>query len=655
MPYKHPELHSNSPYYDDFDDNKNFLKILFKPGYSVQARELTQLQSILQSQISKFADHVFLDGSQIIGGKTNISPANFVRVERLLSADDGTLLTTTADSYLQSITRTQTSYDDDQLQTNQILNTVRKTQLEILKYDAETGEYATDPAGTVLLLHYDASGYSSEDNYTVLFFMAITGADDLIAPEDLLKVKNEDVYFKIISPSYDSINKIYSVPPFGTANLVSVDDGIFYLDGLFVKNYNQIIAPYYDSTYEVGSSVAYYEDKNLYDICEPNVRLYTYPSVRIGLQANKTSVTANSDPTLRDPSTGFYNANAPGADRYVISLQLTQLPFDPQSIEVENYSNSDFIQVVRLVDGKADWIRRLTNYSEILELFARRTYDESGSYTVRPFGLEVKNHYRNDVYEVFVKSPDPTFAVGSYVFSQTGINPFVSGFDFTEYGVLEVLSIIPYEELKSETGVTGYLVTMKSKSPKRVSFNITPDLDGYGLLNFRPSENVATNTIRVKLKSYNIDPTGTYSPQDLPAGDESKMVLAVQPGKAYVYGYEYENYNTKNVDYLKKDVESQKQEDITLDSFNLIGNYVIGSFVEDSSPVTVEWEKLPKFKLNSEDLMILVMEQGENTSVTAPIYGWSPFKLWTSDSTKYMKGLSETTRKYESVLFVSNA
>ena len=40
-----------SPYYDDFDSTKNFYKILFRPGFSVQARELSQLQTILQKQI----------------------------------------------------------------------------------------------------------------------------------------------------------------------------------------------------------------------------------------------------------------------------------------------------------------------------------------------------------------------------------------------------------------------------------------------------------------------------------------------------------------------------------------------------------------------------------------------------------------------------
>ena len=40
-----------SPYFDDFDPQSNYYKVLFKPGYPVQARELTTLQSILQNQV----------------------------------------------------------------------------------------------------------------------------------------------------------------------------------------------------------------------------------------------------------------------------------------------------------------------------------------------------------------------------------------------------------------------------------------------------------------------------------------------------------------------------------------------------------------------------------------------------------------------------
>ena len=51
------------PYYDDYDSSKNFHRVLFRPAYSVQARELTQLQTILQNQITKFGEHIFQNGS----------------------------------------------------------------------------------------------------------------------------------------------------------------------------------------------------------------------------------------------------------------------------------------------------------------------------------------------------------------------------------------------------------------------------------------------------------------------------------------------------------------------------------------------------------------------------------------------------------------
>ena len=40
-----------SPYYDDYDENKKFHRVLFKPAVALQARELTQLQTILQKQV----------------------------------------------------------------------------------------------------------------------------------------------------------------------------------------------------------------------------------------------------------------------------------------------------------------------------------------------------------------------------------------------------------------------------------------------------------------------------------------------------------------------------------------------------------------------------------------------------------------------------
>src|SRR5574343_533196 len=57
------------PYHDDYDGKKDFHQVLFKPGIPVQARELTQTQSILQNQISRFGDHIFNNGSRVSGAK----------------------------------------------------------------------------------------------------------------------------------------------------------------------------------------------------------------------------------------------------------------------------------------------------------------------------------------------------------------------------------------------------------------------------------------------------------------------------------------------------------------------------------------------------------------------------------------------------------
>ena len=53
------QLNTNvPPYHDDFDPLKNYYKVLYKPGYPVQARELTTAQSILQDQIEVLAQRI---------------------------------------------------------------------------------------------------------------------------------------------------------------------------------------------------------------------------------------------------------------------------------------------------------------------------------------------------------------------------------------------------------------------------------------------------------------------------------------------------------------------------------------------------------------------------------------------------------------------
>ena len=70
-----------APYYDDFDENKNFHRILFKPSLAVQARELTQMQTILQNQIDRFGEHIFSEGSLVSGGTNNFNNSyHFIKI-----------------------------------------------------------------------------------------------------------------------------------------------------------------------------------------------------------------------------------------------------------------------------------------------------------------------------------------------------------------------------------------------------------------------------------------------------------------------------------------------------------------------------------------------------------------------------------------------
>ena len=48
-----------APYFDDFDKDDNFVRTLFRPGFAIQARELTALQSQLQDQITQHGNHMF--------------------------------------------------------------------------------------------------------------------------------------------------------------------------------------------------------------------------------------------------------------------------------------------------------------------------------------------------------------------------------------------------------------------------------------------------------------------------------------------------------------------------------------------------------------------------------------------------------------------
>lgn len=108
---------NTSPYYDDYDEDKNYYRILFRPSVAVQARELTQLQTMLQTQIDRFGEHVFKEGSLVLGGQSVINDSyRYLRVKDNNSLSQNVTISnfanTTLTSNISGVTATVLGYQN---------------------------------------------------------------------------------------------------------------------------------------------------------------------------------------------------------------------------------------------------------------------------------------------------------------------------------------------------------------------------------------------------------------------------------------------------------------------------------------------------------------------------------------------------------------
>jgi hypothetical protein len=83
----------------------------------------------------------------------------------------------------------------------------------------------------------------------------------------------------------------------------------------------------------------------------------------------------------------YYTAfvNAPGAHRFKIDLTLDKRG-------VSSSADAQFIELLRLENGIRQNQVRSTEYAILEDTLARRTFDESGDYTVREFDLDIREH-----------------------------------------------------------------------------------------------------------------------------------------------------------------------------------------------------------------------------------------------------------------------
>ena len=81
-----------SPYFDDYDPEKQYVRVLFKPARALQARELTQLQTMLQTQIERFGSNIYQEGTIIEGvNPSTRDDLNYIKVNDQVDFDDLTI------------------------------------------------------------------------------------------------------------------------------------------------------------------------------------------------------------------------------------------------------------------------------------------------------------------------------------------------------------------------------------------------------------------------------------------------------------------------------------------------------------------------------------------------------------------------------------
>lgn len=72
----------SSTYRDDYKDSDNYHRVLFNSGRALQARELTQMQTIIQAEMGRLGKHMFKEGAAVNpGGVTVNTEYEFVKLD----------------------------------------------------------------------------------------------------------------------------------------------------------------------------------------------------------------------------------------------------------------------------------------------------------------------------------------------------------------------------------------------------------------------------------------------------------------------------------------------------------------------------------------------------------------------------------------------
>lgn len=438
MPLKY---YNNPPYYDDFDQAKNYVRILFRPGHAVQARELTQMQTALQAQIDRHGRHIFKEGSPVLGGNVFLDKIDYVKVESSFVPQSGGMPLITDNYYEEFI---------DTIVTGQTSG-VSARVIDVLP--------SNENGPVTLYVKYIDSG----SNQTTKTFVA---TEELFSDADIVRKAKV---------------KIAAETPIGLGLRFSINESVFFVNGNFV--------------YAGAESLML-------------SRYATEISTRVVYQVVENIVTIAEDSTLGDNALGSPNEAAPGAHRYQILLNLETQPFD-----FSETRDPEIIQLMVIENGRIKE-RARTEYSELANTLAERTFEESGNYTVRPFLLNVREFYDNGInnglytlpqirnkYELTSETDNQVISYGQQRLA-LGLEKsvaYVNGYRIE----LEDVKYIDLLKSRSTAFFNGASIVANLGNYVFVDLSQSlPDIDNFTLLNLRNQSSTTIGTARVRSFEY---------------------------------------------------------------------------------------------------------------------------------------------------------
>ena len=394
------------PYFEDYNPEDNFHKVLFKPGVPLQARELTTLQSILQNQIEKFGSSIYKEGAMVIPGQIGFDLYNYsVLIE---------------DEYFGLPSSQLVDFIVGKTISGQTSGVTAKVVNAITAEQSEKGY-------TTLFIKYISASSSNEDsNFT---------DDEILISNESFSIGNT-----VISENTD-FAKCITENSTNVGSSAKITPGIYYTKGHFISVKEQEI---------------------ILD------QFGTEPSYKIGLQVLETIVSSATDESLNDPSQGYSNFAAPGADRFKLDAKLVKKSISDDSV-------TDFIELLRLDEGKLEEIvtEDSNQVDRTLEnTFARRTYDESGDYEVEPFTFSLEEclntGINNGVFEPLSTTDDGNVASKDLfeVVASAG-KSYVRGFEIKNISN-NYIDVEKSREFKEETDVitttnfSGFTITFSA-------------------------------------------------------------------------------------------------------------------------------------------------------------------------------------------------